>query len=191
MEHNPYASPRLPLQAQLVPEVAAPLAGLWRKGNLLVMHRDAPLPYICIKSGMPADGTLPRKLSWHHPALFIVAVLSLLIYVILALILTKRARIQIGLSEPVFARRRRDIIIAWSLVLLSILVTLAGISILEQHPLAPLAIILGILLFFIGAIYGLIRARLVSPDRIQGDYIWLKGVHPDVLAPLPPWPYQP
>ena len=50
-------------------------------------------------------------------------------------------------------------------------------------------ILLGVLVFFGGALYGLIAARMVAPKRISDDYVWLKGVHPDFLAELPVWPY--
>jgi hypothetical protein len=39
-------------------------------------------------------------------------------------------------------------------------------------------------------IYGLVASRLVAPTRITKDYVWLKGVHPDFLAELPPWQYN-
>jgi hypothetical protein len=59
------------------------------------------------------------------------------------------------------------------------------------HDSAAPLLLAGFTLFLGGAIYGLLRARMVSADRITADYIWLKGVHPDILAPLPLWPYQP
>jgi hypothetical protein len=189
---NPYASPQSAPETALDARLVEPLSatGLWQKGRLLVMHRDAPLPSVCIKSNTAADGRLTRKLNWHHPALIIVLLMSPLIYIILALLLTKRARIEIGLSEPYFARRRRDILIGWSTVLLGLAAIVAGFANLDGNSAAPL-LLAGFTLFLGGAIYGLLRARMVSADRITADYIWLKGVHPDILAPLPLWPYQP
>jgi hypothetical protein len=133
---------------------------------------------------------LPRKLNWHHPALVIVLLLSPLIYIILALLLTKRARIEIGLSEPYFARRRRDILIGWCTVLLGLAAIVTGFANVDANFAVPL-LLAGFPLLFGGAIYGLLRARMVAADRIIADYIWLKGVHPDLLAELPLWPYQP
>ena len=49
----------------------------------------------------------------------------------------------------------------------------------------------GVVLGLFAAIYGLIAARMVVAERISDDYVWLKGVHPDFLASLPPWPYTP
>jgi hypothetical protein len=189
---NPYASPQsapeTALDARLVEPVSA--TGLWQKGQLLVMHRDAILPKVCIKSGQPATEYLIRKLTWHHPALFIVLFMSPLIYIIVALLLNKRARIEVRVSDAVFARRRRDMLIGWIAVLASIAVIVMAFANLENDS-GALLLVIGFTLFFAGAIYGLLRARLVSADRIDGDYIWLKGVHPDLLAELPLWPYQP
>src|SRR5687768_6974211 len=65
---NPYAAPQQPdLYSQSVPNKISPYAGLWREGNVMVMHKLAPLPDICLKSNQPAVGRLKRKLSWHHP----------------------------------------------------------------------------------------------------------------------------
>jgi hypothetical protein len=49
----------------------------------------------------------------------------------------------------------------------------------------------GIVLFFVGTIYGLVAARMVAPVRITDTHIWLKGVCPGFLAELPEWPHSP
>ena len=190
---NPYASPQVPIPAQLVQQApfGAPPGGLWRKGSVLVMHRMATLPSRCIKSNQPATGWLKRNLAWHHPAVFLAILAGLLIYIILALILTKRATIHVGLTDEWFARRRNAIIVAWGLVLLSIVMFIGGIAAVDQTELAPWLIFGSIVLFFVGALYGLLRARIVTPERIDDQYIWLKGVHPSILAELPPWPHNP
>jgi hypothetical protein len=43
-------------------------------------------------------------------------------------------------------------------------------------------------LLLAGAIVGSVQARIVAPSRITKEYVWLKGVHPDYLASLPPFP---
>src|SRR5687768_8402085 len=72
--NNPYAPPKVaaPFPVQQPPfPVGDPLFGLFRQGNVLVMHKLAPLPDKCIKSNQPAHGrTLRRNLRWHHPAAF-------------------------------------------------------------------------------------------------------------------------
>jgi hypothetical protein len=60
----------------------------------------------------------------------------------------------------------------------------------RPHLAGPL-ILLAVPVALGAAIYGLLAARMVAAKRITDDYVWLKGVHPDYLATLPPWPYEP
>src|SRR5438270_17415 len=112
-EFNPYAPPKAPPPVQFQPypnQGYDPMFGLWRQGNVLVMHKLAPLPDRCVKSNQPANGrTLKRSLRWHHPAIYLALLAHFLIYVVLALVLSKSAIIRIGLSEEWIARRRRTI----------------------------------------------------------------------------------
>ena len=189
---NPYAAP----QAAGYAPVAAPVvsqgtfAGLWRQGNLLVMHKNAPLPDICLKSNQPATRRLKRKLSWHHPAVFLALLVNLILYVIIALCLQKTATIQMPLTDEWFARRRRSIVVAWVIVLSSIALFVLGVSNVESQGWAPFVLIAAIFVFLGGLIYGLVAARLVSPQRISDEYVWLKGVHPQFLDRLEIWPYN-
>jgi hypothetical protein len=155
------------------------------------MHKSAPLPPRCVKSNAPTVRTLKRNLTWHHPAVYIALLFNLLVYVILAIVLSKRATVYIGLSDEWFARRRRAIFIGWGLVLASVGMFVGGLMLLDRgDEVAGLLIFGSFVLFLVGAIYGLIAARMVSPTRITDDYVWLKGVHRDFLATLPEWPYQ-
>jgi hypothetical protein len=186
---NPYAAP----QAYSPPFKAgyAEAAGLWRQGPLLVMHKNAALPQRCVKSNVPTARTLKRSLTWHHPAVYIALLFNLLVYIILAIVLSKRATIYIGLSDPWFSRRRWAILIGWGSVLASIGMFIGGIVLLDRNEGAGGFLVLGAFVVFLaGAIYGLIAARMVSPTRITDEYVWLKGVHRDFLATLPEWPYQ-
>ena len=190
-EINPYESPRSPEPAVVAELVEPESGGVWRQGNVLVMHKRATLPDRCVKSNQPAHGRkLKRDLYWHHPWIYLTILISLLIYIILALILRKRAIVYIGLSEQWFAKRRRAIVIGWGLVLVSGVLVVLGFGMFgELNEYAGVVILLGFVVFLVGAIYGLIAARMVAPKRITDDYVWLKGVHPDFLAELPVWPY--
>jgi uncharacterized membrane protein len=155
------------------------------------MHKQTVLPDRCVKSNQPAFGRrLRRDLSWHHPAIYLTIFIHLLLYIVLALILRKKAVIDIGLSEQWFAKRRRAMLIGWGSLLAGIGLMIAGIAAIDMTPEMGLLIVLGLLVLLIGALYGLIRSRLVTPKRITQDYVWLKGVHPDFLAELPHWPYN-
>ncbi len=62
-------------------ETNAQPSGVWRRGNTLIMHKDAPLPDRCIKCNIATNGSyIRRRLSWHHPAL--ASVLSIFTFLI-------------------------------------------------------------------------------------------------------------
>ena len=189
---NPYAAPQQPVgySPAAAPAYQSPFEGLWRQGNVLVMHRSAPLPEICLKSNDKATRRLPRSLSWHHPAIFILVVISPLIYIIVALILRKTATIQLPLTDAWFARRRQRMMIAWGLFLACVLLFFLGCSLIERNDAAGLLIALSICGGLGAAIYGLIACRLVAPTRMTDQYIWLKGVHPDFLNRLEVWQWN-
>ena len=187
---NPYQSP---LSAEVIYQAEAIVehALLWRKGNLLVMHKMAMLPDRCVKSNVPASRRLKRNLYWHHPGIYCALLVNILVYAILALALRKSATIHIGLSDEWFARRGRAMLIGWTLVLLSIVMVIGGIGFIDGNPAFGWLIVIGFLLFLVGAIYGLIGARMVTPTRIDDTHVWLKGVCPEFLHDLPEWPYTP
>lgn len=154
------------------------------------MHKLAPLPDICVKSNKPATRRLKRNLSWHHPWIFLTILLHILVYLVLALALRKTATIYIALTDEWFAIRRRRIIIAWTLVLISVVLFIASIALVGENDLFALGIPLGIVLLIGAMIYGLISARMVSAKRMTDEFIWLKGVHPEFLNRLQVWPYN-
>lgn len=96
-DDNPYKPPQV--ADAIVDAAVVENYGLWRKGNILVMHKNVQLPDRCVKSNAPTNRRLKRNLSWHHPAVFLSILISPLIYIILALILRKTANIYIGLSD--------------------------------------------------------------------------------------------
>ncbi len=163
--------------------------GVWRDGKLLVMDKAATLPDRCIKTNGPVDRWLRRKLYWHHPAVFLSVLAGLLIYVILALVLRKSADIQIGLSNAALARRRNAIIAGWLIGLASIGAIAFGIAnySMTAPELSVLLIIGSILAGLIGIVVCSQYASCVSPAKIDDQYVWLRGVHPDYLAQLPVW----
>ncbi|MBC7855727.1 MAG: hypothetical protein IAF94_20035 [Pirellulaceae bacterium] len=189
---NPYASPQISGGYAPGLESAAGFPGLWRQGNLLVMHKQAPLPPICLKSGEPATQRLKRKLQWHEPWLALTVLIAIPVYVIIALIMTKRATLMIGLTDEWAARRKTRIMIALGIMFFGIGLAVLGIFLGSQGQgsegwfgLLPGALVVLVL----AALYGQYACRLVWPKRITDQYVWLQGVHPSFLDRLPVWPY--
>lgn len=163
--------------------------GLWQSGKLLVMRKDAKLPDRCVKSNQLCSRALPRKLTWHHPALYLSLFLcGVLPYVIIAIIVQKRAEIAVGLSEEWFARRRRAILTSWLLILGSIAMPFfVGILFNAPGDVVGFSALAAVVIGLGAAAYGILAARIVSPTEITDTHVWLKGVHQDYLADLPQW----
>src|SRR5690242_1810179 len=81
------------------PNFAMP-QGAWARGNLLIASRDAALPPYCVKCGRPADASLlRRRFSWHPSWVYIFVLIALLVYAILATVLSKRTTLQLPLCS--------------------------------------------------------------------------------------------
>ena len=169
--HEPY----FPLPTQNVPTI-------WRSKSVLVMTKQAPLPDRCVKCNAPTHHKLKRNLRWHHPALYILIIGGFLFYVILALVISKTATINVGLCETHAAARRRDILITWMLVLLSF-ASFYFAAAAEQMSF----LFVGLTLLFCAVIYGIGKARVVAPQKIDEHYVWLTGLNTNYLAQFPEW----
>ncbi|MEQ8789152.1 MAG: hypothetical protein RIC55_22760 [Pirellulaceae bacterium] len=189
---NPYQPPVAPAPLMPAPAtVPAVEGGVWRKGKLLVMHKRVSLPPRCVKTNRPAEMWLKRNLSWHPPILIITVLAGVMIYVILALLLRKTAKLQIGLTREQFARRRMHQFIMWGLILTSFAM-IGGALALNQTlgKATPIAALAGFVLLIGAAIYGQLATRMVAPTKIDDNYVWLSGVCREYLDMLPEWPYR-
>ena len=116
---------------------------------------------------------------------------GVLVNVMLAMVLTKRATIQMAMTEEWFAKRFQRLLIAWGIALLAVLLFVGSFFLIELAD----GVIFGCLIFasvallITAPIYGQIACRMVAPKRITDQYIWLKGVHPEFLNRLEVFPY--
>ena len=196
MEQNPFASPAEPAKIQAAVR-SNTMEGLWRDGNVLVMHKEAQLPNLCVKSGAIADEEgIRRRLQWHPPWIAFTILAGLLVYVILALVMTKRATITIPLCADEKQKRRSWLAVNWIIGLGGLAITLGcigGFAVINR-PSGELsiALMIGIVVGIIGMlaalVIGQIVARILKPTKITDTHLWLKGVHESILSQLPPIP---
>ncbi len=156
---------------------------LWRSGKQLVMLKGATLPERCVKCNAPAPGPgLKRNLAWHQPAIYLLILLSLLIYIIVAVIVQKRAKIVVNLCEAHRAKRRFVIRLASGIFVLAVLMLIgSGIGGILWLT------FLGIVTFIGALLYRALGMRMVYARRIDDKYIWLGGVGREFLDTLPEW----
>jgi hypothetical protein len=173
---NPYAAPKANLQ---------PFSegGCWRDGDVVVVTREGDLPPRCVKCNAPAGTPIKaRTLYWHHPALYVIALFALLIYLIVAVIVRKKAVLSPGLC-PVHQRRRTlGLLLGW-------LSPIAGVVLLIMGGSSDYCsvMVVGGLLIMGGLIAGVVLARILYPERIDDAFVRLKGAGPAFLDSLPPF----
>jgi hypothetical protein len=157
--------------------------GVWRHFSQLVMTKDAQLPDRCTMCNNPANGfRLKRNLYWHPPAWYLLICAGLLIYAIVALIVRKKASIEIGLCRTHVQKRKRAIAITLLLIGVSILVVVLA-TIKE-----PTLILLSGAIFIGALIYGVVAVPPVTPAKITDRLVYLKGVSPAYLNMLSDFP---
>ena len=178
---NPFEAPKADVDN--VPSVGG--AGPWSDGaqKLLVTTLDAVLPERCLRCNRPTEGHRQKRvLYWHTPALFVLAI-SPIIYLIVALIVRKKATVIVGLCPDHRRRRRNDIFIAVAWALGS-LIGLPVIGITFEAPVVALVGLLG----FVGAmIFVVYRVNLLRPKSIDKRYAFLQGASPEFLRSLEPF----
>lgn len=161
-----------------------PTGGIWREGSTLVMSKDASLPDQCVKCDAPANGfRLTRRLSWHHPALFLLLLLAWILYLILALVLRKQATVALGLCQEHYQRRKKLMTIGWVLFAIGLISPVVGFS--TDYPGIGL---LGILLLLVSIVWLSIVTRVVTVKKIDDHFVWLNGINKNYLERLPTLP---
>jgi hypothetical protein len=151
------------------------------------MTKDAALPDRCVRCNQPADGPrLRRNLSWHPAAWYVLLAISPLLYIIVALIVRKTAKIEVGLCEEHRARRRRATTMGW-LVSLAGIALMIGLGVAAPDQYTGMGILIGVVVLFIGILHGVIGSQVTPPKRIDKRFVWLSQVSPDYLAQLPAW----
>jgi hypothetical protein len=165
--------------------------GMWRMGNTLVLRNGARLPPRCLKSGERTKAIWRRTLSWHPPWVIALILVAVPVYIVVAIILTKRATFDFPISDPWRARRRNAMLVGWGLALVGVVTFIAGCVVAGRNSMEEIGgilILASLPLPIIGAIWGIFRGRLLWPQQIDDNFTWVNGVSPAYLAELPPWP---
>lgn len=165
-------------------------ATVWRDGGKLMTTTSAALPPQCVKCAAPADGFYgPRTFSWYHPLLILLILVNILIFAIVALIVRKKAVVQVGLCAAHRASRTRAIVWAWVLGLPAVPVIIAGVIAadeLDMDWLAPAGLLSGLGMLLAAIIIGMAWGRILVPTKINARFAWFKGAGNDFLALFPP-----
>lgn len=163
--------------------------GPWRDGNILIIRDDLPLPNCCVKCAEPATTRLKKRLTWHHPAVYLALIPGVLPYLVFALIFRRTLTVDFPLCAPCARRRRRNI----AVLLLSFLAFAALLSIaltaLRLHEIQATAwFIASAVLMLFTFVWGLV-IQIGVAERIDERYARLTKVGQPFLNRMPRWPY--
>jgi hypothetical protein len=173
---NRYAPPKAALEDRSGNDT-----DMWREGKVLVLRKGCDFPNRCIKCNAPSVAPRRRyKLSWHTPWLYLLILLALLLYAIVALIVRKTAVVDIGLCERHQKRVLWGRIIGWGGLALELALGI-GSGVLDKPELGVIALVLALPWI----ITTLVVNRLVLPDRIDDNLVRLKGCGEEFLRSLP------
>ncbi len=154
----------------------------WRDGPQLILKQGGVLPARCVRCNAPTGGAgFKRTYYWHHPALYIVALLALLIYVLIAIAVRKKALVFVGLCSEHAKQRRWAHIGSPILVILGVVLLLVAIEAGAVFGWTGLAMIVA------GAIWGTIGSRALTAVRIDDQFARFRGACAPYLDQLTPW----
>jgi hypothetical protein len=184
--YSPYAPPK----SSLI-EPVEDSAGMWRQGNIVVMRHDANFPARCIKCN--AASVAPERKTgvyWHPWGYYLIALISLPLYAIVAFIVRKRATVYVNLCP----RHQRRLIIGRSLgwaglaylaLVLPLIFVVFQDALNNNQDLKNIIIICSVAFSLVWMIGTLVLTSRVQAKRIAPDYIYLKQCHKDFLNSLP------
>jgi hypothetical protein len=186
IERNPYA----PSAASLKLDRQAVGAGedVWRDGKHLVMQRDAQLPARCVKCNEPAhEPTKRRTLYWHHPAIYVLILVQIIVYVVVAMVVRKSVVVEPGLCGE-HKRKRRNAAIGTLLGLVASIAIPAALAVVLPPDGGGWIILLGVGIFLAAVIYGIIANRVLTARKIDNDIARIGGCGAAFLDSLPDYP---
>jgi hypothetical protein len=156
---------------------------MWRSKRELVTSLNPILPPRCVKCNAPTETPpMKRNLYWHHPALYLVVLVNVIIYVIIAMLVRKRTVAMVSVCRRHRSARRNALLIGWGLELAALALVIGGAA--NEWT---WMVLMGGGAFLGGLIYGLARGRLVFARKIDKEHVWMGGCGSEFLAQFPEW----
>lgn len=182
-DHNPYApSPATLQDSGRPPERLRHEVTFWREGLTLVMAHGASLPPRCVKCNEPAEQPVKaRRVYWFSPWLYLLLVLNLILFAMVALLTRKKAIVAVGLCAVHRKQWRRRGALAKAAFLLGLVVVYVGMG----SALGFWGVLIGMAMMVGSIVFGLAFGRPLSAARIDKTHVTLKGCGERFLDSLP------
>ncbi len=162
--------------------------GAWASGNLLIVSRDAVLPPFCVKCGRPAEPNLfPKKFSWHPQWVYIFILFAILIYAIVATVISKKMKLKVPLCAK-HMEKYKTLRLAAAALLLGCIPEMILASVYLPEAYTGYGIAAGFAALIAGLVCLIMFGALLRPTRIDEYYGYFANAGPDFLRMLPPTP---
>jgi zinc-ribbon domain len=168
--------------------VSAPVmpSTAYRQGNKLIVPKGAPLPGYCVKCAQPVTGEFfKKKFHWHNPWLYLIVLISPIIFIIVAAILMKHVELLVPMCDEHRQSRKKFLIATWGLALGFIPGGILAGSLFHDSDTGVAVGLLAGFLMFVGAIVAGIRAVIMQPKEITPASATFTRVCEPFLAMLP------
>ena len=177
-ELNPYSAPRVNDAPPALPTSSL----YYRQDNLLVIRDGAVLPPRCIHTNRPVgpqDWTKRVKITWTPPWVWVLIVIHLLIAVIVALCINKKAHLTYSLSREARGRLIKRRGIALLIFFVGVAGVIASLISLQGNLSGGLAILSGVIALV--ALIVLVITNAVSVKKHADGWFSIKGCSPEFL----------
>jgi hypothetical protein len=150
-----------------------------------VLSREATaLPTRCVKCNEPAaEPTKARKLYWHSSWIYLLIVVNILIYAVVAIIVRKKVVVAPGLCSVHKRNRRIGIGVSWTILIAGLALLCIGVSTGDSAGVGG-----GMLVMLAAILVSVFVSRILRANRIDARYIRLKGCGSAFLDSMPPFP---
>jgi FtsH-binding integral membrane protein len=152
-----------------------------RRAKDLFVPRSASLPPRCVKCGAAAATPWRKKFYWHNQALFLLVLLNVIIYVIVAMIVRKQMELNVPLCDEHHANRKRYKLIATLMLILCIPV---GV-VLGMYLSEAMGWITGSLMFVVSIVFYAMTGLGFAPKKIDEAGGVFRGACAAFLDQLP------
>ena len=174
---NPYAPPSVATSG--VTHRGA--EGVWRDGKIVVVSHDADFPDRCVKCNESAAGyRLKRRLTWHPAGWYLLILISVLVYALVATFIQKKVLVHVGLCET---HRKRRLSLIW----LGLGVPLLGAAGCGAVIDDSMGIWIGLVGIIGGLILLIVGTSVLAAERIDERFARIRGANRRFLESLPPF----
>lgn len=169
-EENPYKTP----EATIAAPPSSAQTGAWFQGNTLVVPIGGTVPTDrCARCTQPAQHIISKRFAWHPPGFYLVILLNLLIYIIVALATQKKGTLTFALCESCRSKRKKTMMTGHLIMVGAIAGSIYAFSSVQDGAGYGAALLI---LALVGAIVASIGSRTLQVEWITKEHMYFKKV---------------